>query len=73
MGYFPSKRTNKDFPDGFPNRRERRDVLKKKNRLHSNKKGTQLIVTRIGYMMFTKYKKVLQTIGNKRITHYVQS
>ena len=72
-GYFPSKRANKEFPSGFPNRRERRDVLNKKNRSYSNKKGVQLVVTRIGRYLYTKYKRTFQYIGNKRIVHYKEA
>ena len=69
-GYLPSKRVTKDFPSGFPNRRERRDALVNQKRIYSNKKGVQLVVTRIGLQLFTKYKKVFQTIGKKRIIHF---
>jgi hypothetical protein len=72
-GYFPSKRSSKAFPNGFPNRKERRDVLENEKRLFSNKKGTQLVVTRIGRNVFTKYKRVFQKIGNKRIIHFVEA
>ena len=51
------------------NRQQRR---MKKKRNFSNKKGLQLIVTRIGNSFF-KYKKVFQQIGNKRILHYVEA
>lgn len=44
----------------------------KENRLFSNKKGLQLIVTRFGNT-FHKYKKVFQKIGNKTIVHYVEA
>ena len=51
------------------NRQQRRQ---KKERPFSNKKGLQLIVTRVGNS-FSKYKKVFQQIGNKRVLHYVES
>lgn len=51
------------------NRQQRRQTEK---RPFSNKKGIQLIVTRFGNS-FSKYKKVFQQIGNKRILHYVES
>lgn len=74
-GYFPSKRTNKAFPSGFPNRRERREALVHKNRSFSNKKGIQLVVTQIGREIFMKHVKKFQLVGkgngkNKTITHY---
>lgn len=51
------------------NRQQRRQ---KKERPFSNKKGLQLIVTRIGNT-FYKYKKQLQRINNKTIVHYVEA
>ena len=51
------------------NRRQRR---MKEKRSFSNKKGLQLIVIRFGNS-FSKYKKVFQKIGNKRILHYVEA
>ena len=51
------------------NRRQRR---MKEKRSFSNKKGLQLIVIRFGNS-FSKYKKVFQQIGNKRILHYVEA
>lgn len=51
------------------NRRQRRS---QSERPYSNKKGLQLIVTRFGNS-FTKYKRVFQQIGNKRIVHYVEA
>ena len=69
-GFYPSKRVTKAFPNGFPNRRERRDVLNKSVRYHSNKKGIQLRVTRIGRMKFIKHKVELQKVGDKTIVHY---
>ena len=51
------------------NRRQRR---MKKKRPFSNKKGLQLIVTKFGNS-FSKYKRVFQQIGNKRILHYVEA
>lgn len=73
VDFYPSKKTSKDFPYGFPNRSERRKVLNKSTRDYSNKKGIQLIVTRLGAMTYTKYRKVLQKIGKKTIIHYKQS
>jgi len=72
-GYFPSKRINKHFPEGFPNRRERRNALVNQPRTHSNKKGTQVVITRIGLMKFTKFFKKFQKIGKKRIIHYTET
>ena len=51
------------------NRQQRRQ---KKERPFSNKKGLQLIVTRIGNT-FYKYKKQLQRMNNKTIVHYVEA
>ena len=51
------------------NRRQRRQ---KKRKTFSNKKGLQLIVTRIGNT-FYKYKKQLQRMNNKTIVHYVEA
>lgn len=49
------------------NRQQRR---MKEKRNFSNKKGVQLVITRLGNT-FYKYKKEFQTIGNKRVLHYV--
>ena len=54
----------------FPNRKTRRQSL---GRLASNKKGTQLVVTQIGHYKFSKYYKVFQNIGKKRIVHYIET
>ena len=51
------------------NRRQRRA---QSDRPFSNKKGLQLIVTRIGNT-FYKYKKQLQRMNNKTIVHYVEA
>lgn len=51
------------------NRRQRR---MKEKRAFSNKKGLQLIVTKFGNS-FSKYKKVFQQIGKKRVLHYVEA
>ena len=53
------------------NRQQRRQ---KKERLFSNKKGLQLIVTRLRINnIFYKYKKQLQRMNNKTIVHYVEA
>ena len=51
---------------------KRQKKKKKKERPFSNKKGLQLIVTRIGNT-FYKYKKQLQRMNNKTIVHYVEA
>lgn len=63
----------KTYPSNmFPNRRARRNMLlRSTNFPTNNKKGIKLIVSNIGRGVFTKYKAILQTIGNKQITHYV--
>tara|TARA_R110000851_G_scaffold27764_4_gene77867 strand:+ start:5683 stop:5931 length:249 start_codon:yes stop_codon:yes gene_type:complete len=58
-----------EFVNLQPNRRERKKNAKKE-RAFSNKRGTQLVVTKIGWLSFMKYRKVFQTIGNKIITHF---
>lgn len=60
------------FLNTEPNRRERREETVNRRRLFSNKKGVQLVVTKIGWNKFTKYKKIFQKIGNKRIIHFVE-
>jgi len=72
IGSYNSKSVSKENPEGKPNRKERREGLRKK-KLHSNKKGTQLVVTRTGWFTFMKFKKVFQQIGKKRVMHYVES
>ena len=51
------------------NRQQRR---MKEKRNFSNKKGIQLVITRLGNT-FYKYKKQLQRIDNKTIVHYVEA
>jgi len=80
-GYYPSKTINQAFPEGFPNRKERRKALVRKDRAFSNKKGIQLVVTYIGMGKFTKYYKQEQVIcanelseqKEKRIIHYIDA
>ena len=69
-GFYPSKTVRPEFPNGFPNRRERREALVQTERAFNNKKGTQLVVTRVGLLNFVKIKKRIQKIGNKTIVHY---
>lgn len=72
VDYFSSKRVTKDFPSGFPNRRERRAVLVNSPRGLSNKKGLQLVVTNLGRGRFMKHKRTTQKIEDKTIIHYKQ-
>ena len=62
-----------EFINSQPNRQERREDTLNKKRLFNNKKGTQLVITRIGWFKFMKYKKVFQQIGKKRIIHFVEA
>jgi len=70
-GFYPSKTIRPEFPLGFPNRRERRDALVNQKRKFNNKKGLQLVVTKIGALHFMKYSKHLQNIDGKQVVHYV--
>lgn len=60
------------FLNTSPNRRERREETVNRPRLFNNKKGIQLVVTKIGWQKFTKYYKVFQDIGKKRIIHFTE-
>lgn len=60
------------FLNTEPNRRDRREEMFNKTRLFSNKKGIQLVVTKIGWRKFTKYRKIFQNIGKKRIIHFTE-
>lgn len=61
------------FLNTEPNRQDRRSFTVNRQRLFSNKKGVQLVITKIGRDKFMKYKKVFQNIGNKRIIHFIES
>lgn len=69
-GYFPSKRSNKAFPEGFPNRKERRNALVNRPRVTSNRRGNGLVVTQIGRNKFMKYERFTQIVGKKQIIHF---
>lgn len=62
-----------EFINLQPNRRERRKETVNKDRLFSNKKGLQLIVTKIGWYANMKYKRVLQRLNGKTIVHFKEA
>lgn len=57
------------FRNSGPNRSARRSIG---GRLFSNKKGTKLVVSRIGLMSFVKYFKNLQHMKGKTLCHSVE-
>jgi len=59
---------DKPYVNSFANRKSRR---KKTERNFNNKKGIQLIVSKIGELSFVKYKKVIQRLDDRTIVHYV--
>lgn len=61
------------FLNTSPNRRERRESTINRPKLFSNKKGVQLVVTKIAWAKYMKYKKVFQNVGKKRIIHFVEA
>lgn len=56
------------YPSPFENRASRRQ---KPKRAFSNKRGIQLIVSRVGDYAFYKHRRQLQHVDGKAILHYV--
>lgn len=61
----------KDMPKNRRQRRIAMGINKKGVRNFSNKKGAQIIVTKVGNGREVKHKRILQRLPGKTLVHYV--